>query len=99
MERLHWVQHRCRQLLEGDSARGWYSPAAEGPPSKNSQDAAGSTRRRRRKRRTVLACHGAQQQQQMYDSGSKSYKGNAICTTKYNWLTFIPVNLFQQFRR
>lgn len=47
----------------------------------------------------MWAYHKAQQQQQMYDSVSKSYKDNAICTTKYSWLTFIPVNLFQQFRR
>uniref|UniRef100_A0A8C6S8Z0 P-type ATPase N-terminal domain-containing protein n=1 Tax=Neogobius melanostomus TaxID=47308 RepID=A0A8C6S8Z0_9GOBI len=27
----------------------------------------------------------------------RSYKGNAISTTKYSPLTFIPMNLFQQF--
>uniref|UniRef100_A0A665W8V2 Phospholipid-transporting ATPase n=1 Tax=Echeneis naucrates TaxID=173247 RepID=A0A665W8V2_ECHNA len=29
----------------------------------------------------------------------KGYKGNAIRTTKYRLLTFIPMNLFQQFHR
>lgn len=27
------------------------------------------------------------------------YKGNQIITTKYNWLTFLPKNLYEQFHR
>ncbi|TDG98557.1 hypothetical protein EPR50_G00201700 [Perca flavescens] len=96
MERLHWVRHRCRQLLEGNSGRGWYS-AADGLPNKSSLDAHSSPQRVSGKRRTVCARHGPHQQE--YEAVSKSYQGNAIRTTKYSLLTFIPMNLFQQFHR
>ncbi|XP_051239576.1 probable phospholipid-transporting ATPase VD [Dicentrarchus labrax] len=96
MERLHWVQHRCRQLLAGDSGRGWYS-APDGLPNKSSLDAHSSPHRVIGKRRTVFARHGPHQQE--YEAVYKSYKGNAIRTTKYSLLTFIPMNLFQQFHR
>uniref|UniRef100_A0AAV2JCG4 P-type ATPase N-terminal domain-containing protein n=1 Tax=Knipowitschia caucasica TaxID=637954 RepID=A0AAV2JCG4_KNICA len=49
------------------------------------------------KRRTVVARWGPHQDQ--YHSISKAYSSNAIRTTKYSLLTFIPINLFQQFRR
>lgn len=96
MERLHWVQHRCRQLLGRHSGRGWYS-APDGLPNKSSLDAHSSPQRVSGKRRTVFARHGPRQQE--YEAVSKSYKGNAIRTTKYSLLTFIPMNLFQQFHR
>eukprot|EP00126_Sphaerothecum_destruens_P013666 Sdes_comp23383_c0_seq1m21645 len=28
-----------------------------------------------------------------------NYPNNIICTSRYNMLTFLPINLFQQFRR
>ncbi|XP_070834962.1 phospholipid-transporting ATPase VD [Chaetodon trifascialis] len=90
MEQLHWVQHRCRQLLEGNSGQGWYS-APDGLPNKSSPHRVSG------KRRTVFARHGPHQQE--FEAVSKSYKGNAIHTTKYSLLTFIPMNLFQQFHR
>lgn len=96
MERLHWVQHRCRQLLAGDSGRGWYS-TPNGLPNKSSLEAHTSPHRVGGKRRTVFARHGPHQQE--YEAVCKSYKGNAIRTTKYSLLTFIPMNLFQQFHR
>ncbi|XP_065822588.1 probable phospholipid-transporting ATPase VD isoform X1 [Labrus bergylta] len=96
MERLHWVQHRCRQLLAGDPGRGWYS-TADGLPSKSFLDTHSSPQRVGGKRRTVFARHGPRQQE--YEAVSKNYKGNAIRTTKYSLLTFIPMNLFQQFHR
>ncbi|CAJ1074205.1 probable phospholipid-transporting ATPase VD isoform X2 [Xyrichtys novacula] len=96
MERLHWVQHRCRQLLAGDSERGWYS-APNGLPNKNFLDRHSSPQRVSGKRRTVFARHGPHQQE--YEAASKKYKGNAIRTTKYSLLTFLPMNLFQQFHR
>ncbi|KJE89012.1 ATPase [Capsaspora owczarzaki ATCC 30864] len=34
-----------------------------------------------------------------YNAAFKSYVGNHIVTSKYTILTFIPVNLFEQFRR
>ncbi|XP_059208889.1 probable phospholipid-transporting ATPase VD [Centropristis striata] len=95
MERFHWVQHRCRQLL-GNSGGGWYS-APDGLPNKTSLEAHSSPQRVRGRRRTVIARHGPHQQD--YEEVSKSCKGNAIRTTKYSLLTFIPMNLFQQFRR
>ncbi|XP_008401532.1 probable phospholipid-transporting ATPase VD [Poecilia reticulata] len=90
MERFHWVRHRCRQLLAVDSERGWYSPP-DGLPSKSSPHRVSG------RRRTVLARHGPHQQE--YEAMSKKYKGNGIRTTKYTLLTFIPMNLFQQFHR
>ncbi|KAM8737013.1 phospholipid-transporting ATPase VD [Acanthopagrus schlegelii] len=96
MERLHWVQHRCRQLLTTDSERGWYS-TPNGLPTKSSQDAHSSPQRVSGKRRRVFARNGPHQQE--YEAVSKGYKGNGIRTTKYSLLTFIPMNLFQQFHR
>ncbi|XP_024120501.1 probable phospholipid-transporting ATPase VD [Oryzias melastigma] len=90
MESFHWVQHRCRQLLSTDSSRGWYSAPAGSANKSSSQGPSG-------KRRTVFACHGPLQQQ--YEALPKKYQGNAICTTQYSLLTFIPMNLFQQFHR
>ncbi|KAM4723867.1 phospholipid-transporting ATPase VD isoform 1-T2 [Anableps anableps] len=90
MERFHWVRHRCRQFLAVDSERGWYSPP-DGLPSKSSPQRVSG------RRRMVLARHGPHQQE--YEAVSKKYKGNAIRTTKYSLLTFIPMNLFQQFHR
>ncbi|XP_053766427.1 phospholipid-transporting ATPase IK-like [Desmodus rotundus] len=29
----------------------------------------------------------------------KKYKGNIICTAKYNFFSFLPLNLYEQFRR
>ncbi|XP_041668855.1 probable phospholipid-transporting ATPase VD isoform X2 [Cheilinus undulatus] len=96
MERLHWVRHRCQQLLGGDSGRGWYS-SPDDLPNKNSLETRSSPQRVGGKRRTVFARHGPHQQE--YEAVSKHYKGNAIRTTKYSLLTFIPMNLFQQFQR
>lgn len=97
MERFHWVQHRCRQLLQGDPRRGWYS-AAERLPSQISLDANGRLSERvNPKRRTVYARNRPHLQE--YSAISKHYKGNAIRTTKYSLLTFIPMNLFQQFHK
>ncbi|XP_012708071.2 probable phospholipid-transporting ATPase VD [Fundulus heteroclitus] len=90
MERFHWLRHRCRQQLTGDSERGCYA-SPDGLPSKTSpQRVCG-------RRRTVLARHGPHRHE--YEDVSKKYKGNAIRTTKYSLLTFIPMNLFQQFHR
>ncbi|XP_072220814.1 phospholipid-transporting ATPase VD isoform X1 [Leuresthes tenuis] len=90
MERFHWVQHRCRQLLAVDSGRGWYSAPDDLPNKSSPQRASG-------KRRRVFAHHGPHRDE--YEAVSKKYRGNAIRTTKYTLLTFIPMNLFQQFHR
>lgn len=96
MEQLHWVRYRCRALLADDPARGWYSPA-DGLPTKSSRDAHTSKHRPSGLRRTVFARHGSHQRE--YEAVCKGYKGNVIRTTKYSFLTFIPMNLFQQFHR
>lgn len=90
------MQYHFRQLLARDSGRGWYS-APDGLPNKSSQDAHSTPQRVSGKPRTVFARHGPYQQE--YEAVFKSYKGNAIHTTKYSLLTFIPMNLFQQFHR
>ncbi|KAG7509662.1 putative phospholipid-transporting ATPase VD [Solea senegalensis] len=96
MERLHWVWHRCQTLMGRESGQGWYS-STDGLPNKNSLDTQCSPHRVSGKRRTVFAHQGPHQHE--YEAVSKNYKGNAIRTTKYRLLTFIPMNLFQQFRR
>lgn len=91
------MQHRCRQLLQCDSSRGRYS-AAETLPSQISLDAnVRPSERVNAKRRTVNARNRPHLQE--YTAISKQYKGNAIRTTKYSLLTFIPMNLFHQFHR
>nr|XP_019940232.1 PREDICTED: probable phospholipid-transporting ATPase VD [Paralichthys olivaceus] len=96
MERLHWVRHRCRTLLARDSGGGWYS-SPDGLPNKSFLDTYFSPHRVSGKRRSVFARHGPHQHE--CETISKNYKGNAIRTTKYRLLTFIPMNLFQQFHR
>ncbi|KAK5885773.1 hypothetical protein CesoFtcFv8_016875 [Champsocephalus esox] len=92
MEGFHWVQHRWRQLLGRHSGRGWTSAPA-GPPEKTH----GSPQAVSRKRRTVFSRHGPHPQE--YEATSRGYMGNAIRSSKYTLLTFIPMNLFQQFHR
>uniref|UniRef100_A0A672HE12 Phospholipid-transporting ATPase n=1 Tax=Salarias fasciatus TaxID=181472 RepID=A0A672HE12_SALFA len=94
MERLHWVRHRCRQLLGADSAQGCCTPqeSHQGPSDTNC-----SPRRVTEKRRIVCTCHGSNQKE--FEAVTKNYKTNAIRTTKYSLLSFIPMNLFQQFHR
>ncbi|XP_076013152.1 phospholipid-transporting ATPase VD isoform X2 [Genypterus blacodes] len=93
MERLHWVRHRCRQLLTGNPDGAWYSApqGLQGKAPHSSPHRLGGTRR------TVFALHGPHQQE--YENICTGYKGNAIRTTKYTLWSFIPMNLFQQFHR
>ncbi|XP_041710882.1 phospholipid-transporting ATPase VD isoform X3 [Coregonus clupeaformis] len=95
MERIHWVRHRWQQLVATESGRGRYSapaalPTKSSPVLHNTQQLTG-------KRRTVIARHGPYQHE--YHSISKGCQGNGIRTTKYSLLSFIPMNLFQQFHR
>uniref|UniRef100_A0A674CCK2 Phospholipid-transporting ATPase n=1 Tax=Salmo trutta TaxID=8032 RepID=A0A674CCK2_SALTR len=95
MEQIHWVRHRWQQLVAAESGRGRYSapdtvPTKSSPKLHNAQRLTG-------KRRTVIARHGPHQHE--YDSVSKGCQGNGIRTTKYSLLSFIPMNLFQQFHR
>ena len=30
---------------------------------------------------------------------NKNFANNQVSTTKYTWLTFIPINMFQQFSK
>eukprot|EP00063_Salmo_salar_P091673 XP_014066508.1 PREDICTED: probable phospholipid-transporting ATPase VD isoform X3 [Salmo salar] len=95
MEQIHWVRRRWQQLVAADSGRGQYSapaalPTKSSPVLHNTQLLTG-------KRRTVIARHGRHQHE--YHSISKGCQGNGIRTTKYSLLSFIPMNLFQQFHR
>ncbi|XP_039905063.1 probable phospholipid-transporting ATPase VD isoform X1 [Simochromis diagramma] len=94
MERLRWVQQCCRQLLAGDSRRGWYSDGLSNSSLLNTHSPRG---RVCGKQRTVFPRNGRHQQD--YERVSRNYKSNAISTTKYTFLTFIPMNLFEQFHR
>ncbi|XP_047466409.1 probable phospholipid-transporting ATPase VD [Mugil cephalus] len=96
MEWFHQVQHRCRQLLAEDSGRG-PSSFSDDMPNKSSRDTHRSSHRVSANLRTVFSFHGPHQRE--HEAISKNFKGNAIRTTKYSLLTFIPMNLFQQFHR
>ncbi|KAG5848231.1 hypothetical protein ANANG_G00096250 [Anguilla anguilla] len=93
MERLRQVQWR---LLPSESGRGWYttppvpSKSAPGPADPPVHKIPG-------KRRIVIARHGPYHDE--YHAISKGYQGNAIRTTKYTLINFIPMNLFEQFHR
>uniref|UniRef100_A0A8C7R2T0 Phospholipid-transporting ATPase n=1 Tax=Oncorhynchus mykiss TaxID=8022 RepID=A0A8C7R2T0_ONCMY len=94
MEQIHWVRHRWQQLVAAESGRGRYS-APDAVPTKSSPKL--HSAQLTGKRRTVIARHGPYQHE--YDSVSKGCQGNGIRTTKYSLLSFIPMNLFQQFHR
>ncbi|KAK7148779.1 hypothetical protein R3I93_012961 [Phoxinus phoxinus] len=96
MERLHWVRHRCVQLISTDR-RGWYTSPSSLPP-KSSLDAQDPlVQRLSGKRRVVVSQCGPQHAE--YHSFSKGFQDNSIRTTKYTLISFIPMNLFQQFHR
>ncbi|CDQ56102.1 unnamed protein product [Oncorhynchus mykiss] len=94
MEQIHWVRHRWQQLVAAESGRGRYS-APDAVPTKSSPKL--HSAQLTGKRRTVIARHGPYQHE--YDSVSKGCQDNGIRTTKYSLLSFIPMNLFQQFHR
>ncbi|XP_058651191.1 probable phospholipid-transporting ATPase VD [Onychostoma macrolepis] len=97
MERLYWVRHRCLQLISTDRRRGWYSPSST-LPAKSSLDAQDPlVQRFTGKRRVVVSRCGPHQAE--YHSFSKGFQDNSIRTTKYTLISFIPMNLFQQFHR
>ncbi|KAI1887335.1 hypothetical protein AGOR_G00189250 [Albula goreensis] len=97
MERLRRAQHRWRRLLRSDSGRGWYTPPAALPTKSGSGPPDPAAHKIPGKRRTVIARHGPYQSD--YHSISKGYQGNCIRTTKYTLISFIPMNLFEQFHR
>ncbi|XP_061553075.1 probable phospholipid-transporting ATPase VD isoform X2 [Phycodurus eques] len=90
MEGDHWVPHQCRQLLLRQRGRG-------DVPTKRSEESHISPEKCSMKRRTIIVGQGPYQQE--HREIVKGYKGNIIHTTKYTLLTFIPINLFQQFHR
>ncbi|KAF7710614.1 probable phospholipid-transporting ATPase VD isoform X1 [Silurus meridionalis] len=97
MEGMHWFRQRWQQLASTDLTQGW-SSANEAPSSKADFDTKDhSGRRLPGKRRTVVARYGPLRAE--YQSISKGYQSNSIRTTKYTILSFIPMNLFQQFHR
>ncbi|KAK0148264.1 putative phospholipid-transporting ATPase VD [Merluccius polli] len=97
MECFHWLRHHCQQLVASDRACGWYS--TDSLAAKRQQEACGAAAQGRLggKRRTVIARRGPYQAE--YHDVSKEFQGNAIRTTKYSLLSFVPMNLFQQFQR
>ncbi|XP_051772106.1 probable phospholipid-transporting ATPase VD isoform X1 [Ctenopharyngodon idella] len=97
MERLHWVRHRCLQLISTDRRRGWYSPPSSLPPKSSLDTQDPLVQRLSGKRRVVVSRCGPHHAE--YHSFSKGFQNNSIRTTKYTLLSFIPMNLFQQFHR
>ncbi|XP_053476877.1 probable phospholipid-transporting ATPase VD isoform X2 [Ictalurus furcatus] len=97
MEWFHWFRHGRQQVASTESKHGW-SSANDSPASKGDLDSRDHSRHRLSgKRRTVVARYGPHRAE--YQSISKGYQGNSIRTTKYTVLSFIPMNLFQQFHR
>ncbi|XP_054653058.1 probable phospholipid-transporting ATPase VD isoform X2 [Dunckerocampus dactyliophorus] len=94
MERLHSLQRQCWQLIAREPGRGRYSTHND-LHTKSSVESHSPPQRWKETRRTIFARQGPHQQ--ALKDIAKGYKGNAICTTKYSILTFIPLNLFQQF--
>uniref|UniRef100_A0A8C9RRY5 Phospholipid-transporting ATPase n=1 Tax=Scleropages formosus TaxID=113540 RepID=A0A8C9RRY5_SCLFO len=89
-------QLQCQQLLS-KMGRGWSSPTGA-PTSKSisgNQDCPGH--KFPGKRRTVIARYGPYKDE--YCTITKGYHGNGIHTTKYTLVSFIPMNLFEQFHR
>ncbi|KAL0177750.1 hypothetical protein M9458_026644, partial [Cirrhinus mrigala] len=97
MERLYWVRHRCLQLISTDRRRGWYSPPSSVPPKSSLDTQDPLTQRLSGKRRVVVSRCGPHQAE--YHNFSKGFQDNSIRTTKYTLISFIPMNLFQQFQR
>ncbi|XP_060728184.1 probable phospholipid-transporting ATPase VD isoform X1 [Tachysurus vachellii] len=97
MERFQWLRYRWQQVASTESKQGWSSAndSATLKADLDSQDHSG--RKLCGKRRTVVARCGPHWAE--YQSISKGYQGNNIRTTKYTLLSFIPMNLFQQFHR
>ncbi|KAF4090183.1 hypothetical protein AMELA_G00049150 [Ameiurus melas] len=97
MEWFHRYRHGRQQVASTESKQGW-SSANDSPASKGDLDSRDhSGHRLSGKRRTVVARYGPHRAE--YQSISKGYQGNSIRTTKYTILSFIPMNLFQQFHR
>ncbi|KAJ8385793.1 hypothetical protein AAFF_G00182370 [Aldrovandia affinis] len=97
MERLRQAQLQWQQLLSSESGRGWYMPPVAIPPKSASGSTDPPVHKIPGKRRTVIARHGPYQSE--YHGISKGYQGNSIRTTKYTLISFIPINLFEQFHR
>ncbi|XP_077396003.1 phospholipid-transporting ATPase VD isoform X2 [Festucalex cinctus] len=90
MEGQEWMRHQCQRLFVRERSRGDLA-------TKGSDHSHISPQKCRAKRRTIFVGHGPHQQE--FTDVAKGYKGNIIHTTKYSLLTFLPMNLFQQFHR
>ncbi|KAG7458983.1 hypothetical protein MATL_G00226380 [Megalops atlanticus] len=97
MEPLRRLQLRWRRLMSSEAGRGWYTPSAALPSKRGAGEPEPGVHKIHGKRRTVVARHGPYQDE--YHSISKGYQGNSIRTTKYTLISFIPMNLFEQFHR
>ncbi|XP_019744389.1 phospholipid-transporting ATPase VD isoform X1 [Hippocampus comes] len=89
MERHEWMRRQCRKLFARERDRG-------AVPTQSSEDSHIPPLKLKAKR-TISVGHWPHQEE--YRDVAQSYKGNIIHTTKYSLLTFIPMNLFQQFHR
>ncbi|KAF5890867.1 putative phospholipid-transporting ATPase VD isoform X1, partial [Clarias magur] len=96
MERFRRFRDRWQQVASTESKQGWTS-ANDSAISKGDLDQDHTGHRLAGKRRTVVGRYSPYTAE--YQSFSKGYQGNNIRTTKYTLLSFIPMNLFQQFHR
>ncbi|MFT7806676.1 putative phospholipid-transporting ATPase VD [Arapaima gigas] len=96
MESLRSIQHRCQQLLP-EMGRGWSSSSAAPLAKSISGNQDSPAHKFSGKRRTVIARYGPYKDE--YCTITKGYQGNRIRTTKYTLISFIPMNLFEQFHR
>uniref|UniRef100_A0A3B1IWG7 Phospholipid-transporting ATPase n=1 Tax=Astyanax mexicanus TaxID=7994 RepID=A0A3B1IWG7_ASTMX len=97
MERFHLFRNRWQQVSSTETRQDWTTPANSLPSKSDLDPQDHPGHKLSGKRRTVIARYGPYQAE--YHNISKGYQGNGIRTTKYTLLSFIPMNLFQQFHR
>uniref|UniRef100_A0A8B9K2F4 Phospholipid-transporting ATPase n=1 Tax=Astyanax mexicanus TaxID=7994 RepID=A0A8B9K2F4_ASTMX len=97
MERFHLFRNRWQQVSSTETRQDWTTPANSLPSKSDLDPHDHPGHKLSGKRRTVIARYGPYQAE--YHNISKGYQGNGIRTTKYTLLSFIPMNLFQQFHR
>ncbi|XP_066576714.1 phospholipid-transporting ATPase VD [Amia ocellicauda] len=91
-EHIQRVRTRWQRLVSGES-----SHHLDGPPAPSKTPSFSCSPKSARKHRTVIPHLNRFKEE--YESVAKLYMDNSIRTTKYTLLSFIPMNLFEQFHR
>ncbi|XP_062899271.1 phospholipid-transporting ATPase VD-like isoform X1 [Mobula hypostoma] len=89
---IQWARYRWQRLLSTDRRNNTYTSSSFSGWFKTSR-----SQKTGHKHRIVIPCLGIFTEE--YEKVIKNYMTNRIQTTKYTLLNFIPMNLFEQFRR